>query len=116
MARPPDTPQALAALYHSPGVDPAPLKALADEVADWTSAYFPVSFNPPPGAAAALPGGRPPITRADLVSGLEAAMASSPFLAGGVLPLLVEKLSSTYRCVAPYDMCTARNGRGGGGG
>ncbi|KXZ52879.1 hypothetical protein GPECTOR_8g26 [Gonium pectorale] len=87
--------RALCAMYHAPGADPSPLRQLADEVADWAAAYFPISFNPPPPPAGAA--GPPPITRAMLASGLEAALRSSPFLAGGVVPLLLEKLSSTYR-------------------
>ncbi|PNH10612.1 MMS19 nucleotide excision repair [Tetrabaena socialis] len=92
--------EALCTLHHSPGVDPAPLASLADEVADWAAAYFPVSFNPPPPLPAAAGGTAPraaAITRADLAAALEAALAASPFLAGGAVPLLVEKLSSTYR-------------------
>lgn len=37
------------------------------------------------------------ITREDLSLGLEACMAASPFLARWVIPLVLEKLSSTYR-------------------
>ncbi|GIL46512.1 hypothetical protein Vafri_3508, partial [Volvox africanus] len=85
--------EALCEMHHAPGVDAAPLRQLGDEVADWASSYFPISFNPPPNLAR----GPAAITRADLSSALETALAASPFLAGGVLPLLVEKLSSTYR-------------------
>ncbi|GLI64418.1 hypothetical protein VaNZ11_007629 [Volvox africanus] len=85
--------KALCEMHHAPGVDAAPLRQLADEVADWASSYFPISFNPPPNLAR----GPAAITRANLSSALESALAASPFLAGGVLPLLVEKLSSTYR-------------------
>ncbi|GFR44061.1 hypothetical protein Agub_g5221, partial [Astrephomene gubernaculifera] len=75
---------ALCRLYHSPGVDPTPLRQLADELADWAASYFPIAFNPPPH----LTRGSRAITRAQLASGLESALAASPFLAGGVLPLL----------------------------
>ncbi|KAG2484700.1 hypothetical protein HYH03_016528 [Edaphochlamys debaryana] len=84
----------LCRLFHSRGVDPAPLRQASEELVDWLATYFPISFNPPPAA----PGARNrSITRAELAAGLHAAMASSPFLAGGVLQLLAEKLSSTYR-------------------
>ncbi|KAG2432323.1 hypothetical protein HYH02_013043 [Chlamydomonas schloesseri] len=95
--------QALCAMYHAPGADAAPLRALADELVDWASAYFPIAFNPPPprpGAGAGA-GAQPPqhISRAQLAAALEGALGASPFLAAAALPLMLEKLSSTYRCV-----------------
>lgn len=38
------------------------------------------------------------ITRADLAAALMRALSSSPFLVKWALPLIIEKLSSTYRC------------------
>lgn len=96
--------KALCALHHAPGADAAPLKALADEVVDWASAYFPIAFNPPPPRPGA--GSAPAaISRQQLAAALEGALAASPFLAGSALPLMLEKLSSTYRWVQSGCAC-----------
>ena len=52
--------------------------------------YFPVVYTPPPGAPGV-------IARAELVSGVEAALAAAPTLAPHAIPLILEKLSSSLR-------------------
>ncbi|MEW5299353.1 MAG: hypothetical protein WDW36_002378 [Sanguina aurantia] len=82
--------QQLAIVYHAPGVDASPLKHNSGPIVETLSAYFPVTFTPPRNDAHR-------ITRADLVAALQATLSASPFFAPFVLPLLLEKLSSTHR-------------------
>jgi hypothetical protein len=56
------------------------------------SAYYPISFTPPPND----PHG---ITRAQLAADLQATLVASPLYAPGLLPLLLEKLGASLRCV-----------------
>ncbi|GFH09669.1 MMS19_N domain-containing protein, partial [Haematococcus lacustris] len=66
------------------------VKAQAPEVVEVLSCYFPLTFTPPKNDPHR-------ISRAQLASALEHALAASPFLATWVVPLVLEKLSSTYR-------------------
>ena len=68
----------------------ARLEEALEEAFDVVACYFPVSFTPPPGSPHA-------ITRAQLVAALERALTSCPAFAPQLLPLLMEKLSSTLR-------------------
>ena len=52
--------------------------------------YFPVTFTPPPGDPNR-------ITCAELAAGLEASLAAEPLFAPHLVPLAMEKLSSTLR-------------------
>ena len=91
--------QQVAAVYHSPKIISTPLQSRAEEIIDTLSCYWPIKFTPPKND----PHG---ITRQDLEGGIEAAMASSPFLAPYAIPLILEKLSSTHR-PAKHDALSA---------
>ncbi|KAL6756685.1 Dos2-interacting transcription regulator of RNA-Pol-II-domain-containing protein [Haematococcus lacustris] len=80
--------QAVARVYHQPGVSPLAFQAQAPEVVEVLSCYFPLTFTPPK---------NDPHSRAQLACALEEALAASPFLATWAVPLVLEKLSSTYR-------------------
>ncbi|CAI5500751.1 unnamed protein product [Closterium sp. Naga37s-1] len=67
----------------------AAVSAVADDLFDVVSAYFPVSFSPPPND----PRG---ITREDLVQALLGAFQSTPLFAPMAVPLLLDKLSSSF--------------------
>ncbi len=54
------------------------------------SCYFPVTFTPPPNNVHG-------ITRSDLASALEAALACCLLYADQLVPLVLEKLSSNVR-------------------
>jgi DNA repair/transcription protein MET18/MMS19 len=64
----------------------------AEELFEVLACYFPVTFTPPPGDPNR-------ITRAELAAGLEASLAAEPLFAPHLVPLAMEKLSSTLRCV-----------------
>ena len=66
-----------------------------DELFDIVACYFPISFTPPPDSPHQ-------ITRAQLTGELEATLTASPLFAHHLLPLLLEKLSSSLRWV-PWD-------------
>ncbi|CAI5977915.1 unnamed protein product [Closterium sp. NIES-64] len=67
----------------------AAVGAVAEDLFDVVSAYFPVSFSPPPND----PRG---ITREDLVQALLGAFQSTPLFAPMAIPLLLDKLSSSF--------------------
>lgn len=69
----------------------------AEELVDVLSCYFPVVFTPPPND----PHG---ITQAMLASRLLAPLTASPVLAPYVIPLILEKLSSSHRLVHPSSI------------
>lgn len=56
--------------------------------------YFPITYAPP-----AAPGPEV-ITREQLVAGVAAALAAATAFAPYALPLILEKLGSSLRCVA----------------
>ena len=71
----------------------APVQVLeehAEEMVEVLACYFPIVYTPPLGAPGV-------ITRAQLVSGVEAALAAAPSLAPHVIPLILQKLSSSLR-------------------
>lgn len=73
----------------------------AKELVDVLACYFPITYAPP-----AAPG-PDVITREQLVAGVAAALASAPAFAPYALPLILEKLGSSLRCVAnslPYSV------------
>ena len=85
-------------LLHSPVSRPAlqipaaksSLETSLPELFDVLSCYFPVTFTPPPNNVHG-------ITRSDLASALEAALACCPLYANQLVPLALEKLSSNLR-------------------
>jgi DNA repair/transcription protein MET18/MMS19 len=68
----------------------ARLEEAVEELFDVLSCYFPVTFTPPPGDPHR-------ITRAQIAAQLEATLAACPAFAPHVVPLFMEKLSSTVR-------------------
>ena len=66
------------------------LDSQAEEVAEVLGCYFPVMYTPPGN----VPGS---VSRRELASAVEQAMAAAPALAPYVVPLLLEKLSSSFR-------------------
>jgi hypothetical protein len=70
----------------------------AEEMVEVLACYFPIVYTPPPGAPGV-------ITRAELVSGVEAALAAGPTLAPHVIPLVLEKLSSSLRHCSHVAVC-----------
>ncbi|GJP81864.1 hypothetical protein CLOP_g11984 [Closterium sp. NIES-67] len=77
----------VAALHREGGR--AAVSGVAEDLFDVVAAYFPVSFNPPPND----PRG---ITREDLVQALLGAFSSTPEFAPMALPLLLDKLASSF--------------------
>ena len=57
--------------------------------------YFPITYAPP------AAGGADVITREQLVAGVAGALAAAPPFAPHALPLVLEKLGSSLRCVLP---------------
>ncbi|GAX83594.1 hypothetical protein CEUSTIGMA_g11019.t1 [Chlamydomonas eustigma] len=101
--------KATCAAYHLPGVNPEPLQRHAQELAEVMSCYFPVRFTPPKND----PHG---ITRQQLEDALEEALSASPFLCQWVMPLILEKLTSTHRpskedAMSALVRCSASFGR-----
>ncbi|KAG1654530.1 hypothetical protein FOA52_008535 [Chlamydomonas sp. UWO 241] len=101
--------QATARVYHTAGVDASVFDGHAEELVSTLACYFPVRFKPPTSDPAG-------ITRAQLSTALEGALSCSPFLARWVLPLVLDKLSSTYRPAKEDSMsvlakCCASYGR-----
>jgi hypothetical protein len=67
------------------------LEEHAEEVVDVLGCYFPIVYTPPAQA-------KGKVTREELVSGVEQALSAAPAFAQYVLPMLLEKLSSSLRC------------------
>ncbi len=65
------------------------LEEHAEELVDVLSCYFPIVYTPPADAPGRVVG------RQELASGVEAALAAAPALALHVVPLLLEKLTSS---------------------
>lgn len=85
--------QALLALYGAQpetSVHVARLEEALDELFDVVACYFPISFTPPPDSPHT-------ISRGQLAAALEATLVACPLFAPHLLPLLLEKLSSTLR-------------------
>ncbi|KAK9916671.1 hypothetical protein WJX75_005534 [Coccomyxa subellipsoidea] len=83
--------QSLATLYAQSGDAPAKeLQEHAEEVVDVLGCYFPIVYTPPAQA-------KGKVTREELVSGVEQALSAAPAFAQYVLPMLLEKLSSSLR-------------------
>ena len=68
------------------------LQEASDDLFDFVACYFPLTFTPPPDSAHA-------VTREDMASELEATIAALPSLAELMIPLLLEKLTSSARQV-----------------
>ena len=66
------------------------LAGKAEEVVDLLGTYFPILYTQPPN----MPGC---VTRAELATAVEQALAAVPVFAPHVIPLLLEKLSSSIR-------------------
>jgi hypothetical protein len=66
------------------------LAGKAEEVMDLLGTYFPILYTQPPN----MPGC---VTRAELATAVEQALAAVPVFAPHVIPLLLEKLSSSIR-------------------
>ena len=66
------------------------LETSLPQLFDVLSCYFPVTFTPPPNNVHG-------ITRSDLASALEAALACCLLYADQLVPLVLEKLSSNLR-------------------
>ena len=67
------------------------LEQRAEELVDVLGCYFPIVYTPPADATGK-------ITREELVAGVETALSAAPAFAPYVLPMLLEKLSSSLRC------------------
>ena len=66
------------------------LEAQAEEVVEVLGCYFPIIYTPPQNMAGS-------VSRQELATAVEQAMAATPALAPYVVPLLLEKLSSSLR-------------------
>lgn len=58
---------------------------------DVLGCYFPIVYTPPANTTGK-------ITREELVRGVEQALSAVPAFAPHVIPMLLEKLSSSFRC------------------
>ena len=63
----------------------------AEELVDMLGCYFPIVYTPPADT-------KGKVTREELVAGVERALSAAPALAPYVIPMLLEKLSSSLRC------------------
>jgi hypothetical protein len=75
---------------------PQALEQHAEELVDVLSCYFPIVYTPPAdalGGATALAAAV--VGRQELVSAVQAALAATPAFAPHVVPLLLEKLTSS---------------------
>lgn len=64
----------------------------AEELCDVLACYFPITFTPPPDDVRG-------VTREDLHAALQATMACTEAFAPHILPLILEKLTSSLRCL-----------------
>jgi len=67
------------------------LEEHAGELVDVLGCYFPIVYTPPADS-------KGKITREELVRGVEQALSAVPAFAPHVIPMLLEKLSSSFRC------------------
>lgn len=67
------------------------LEKCAQELVDVLGCYFPIVYTPPADTTGK-------VTREELVSGVENALSAAPAFARHVVPMLLEKLSSSFRC------------------
>ena len=74
------------------------LAGKAEEVVDILGIYFPILYTQPPN----MPGC---VTRAELATAVEQAMAAVPVFASHVVPLLLQKLSSSIRWGLQASQC-----------
>ncbi|CAL8466583.1 g6119 [Coccomyxa elongata] len=83
--------QQLAGLYRKSGDAPAKeLEKHAEELVDVLGCYFPIVYTPPADTTGK-------VTREELVSAVESALSTAPAFAPYVVPMLLEKLSSSFR-------------------
>ena len=75
------------------------LEEHAEELVDVLGCYFPIVYTPP-----AQTKGK--VTREELVAGVERALSAAPVFAPYVLPMLLEKLSSSLRCCSSLHCIT----------
>jgi hypothetical protein len=73
------------------GFDLQGLAEKAEEVVDSLGTYFPILYTQPPN----MPGC---VTRTELAAAVKQALAAVPVFAAYVIPLLLQKLSSSVRC------------------
>ncbi len=66
------------------------LETQAQEIVSVLGCYFPIIYTPPQNMLGS-------VTRQELAAAVEQAMAAAPALALHVIPLLLEKLSSSLR-------------------
>ncbi len=59
---------------------------------DVLGCYFPIVYTPPADTTGK-------VTREELVSAVESALSAAPAFAPYVVPMLLEKLSSSFRCL-----------------
>ncbi|BDA41132.1 probable MMS19 nucleotide excision repair protein homolog [Coccomyxa sp. Obi] len=83
--------QLLAGLHTESGEAPAKdLEQHAEELVDVLGCYFPIVYTPPADTTGK-------VTRGELVAGVESALSAAPAFAPYVVPMLLEKLSSSLR-------------------